>query len=66
MQAFEQAVCDERNIEPDAACNRAVDTSTSRDLAVSGQLANAGKTIALESCLMQPACGARPFTRRRA
>jgi hypothetical protein len=43
-----------------------VDTSTSRDLAVSGQLANAGRTIALESCLMELACGARPFTRRRA
>jgi hypothetical protein len=44
----------------------AVDTSTSPDLAVSGQLANAGKAIALESCLLEPACAARPLTRRHA
>jgi len=39
------------NLMPSAMS--AVDTSTSPDLAVSGQLANAGKTIAMESCLME-------------
>jgi hypothetical protein len=52
------------NLMPSAMS--AVDTSTSPDLAVSGQLANAGKAIALESCLLEPACAARPLTRRHA